>query len=176
MTSAPAVIFTASPGEPIPSTDHLDGVLYLFGYPIAHSLSPLMHGTIYDDLKLNWRQHLFQSRDVAHFVSVTRSNPKFRGASVTMPNKVAIIPYLDEVTEEAKAVGACNTIFLRDDEGVTGDVRKPKFVGTNTDVVGIYESFYQNVPGARTVRAMLSLFNESFLTHFYSSSTIDLLS
>lgn len=137
--------------EPLPSAADLDRVLYLFGYPIAHSLSPLFHNTVYGDLNLNWRQHLFQSTDVEHFLKSVRSDPKFRGAAVTMPNKIAIMPYLDEVTDAAKAVGACNTIYLRDDEGVDGDVRKRKFIGTNTDVVGIYESFFQNVPSGRTV-------------------------
>jgi len=52
-----------------------------------------------------------------------------------MPHKVAIIPHLDDVTPECRAVGACNTIFRRGNQ----------LVGTNTDIVGIRESFYQNV-------------------------------
>lgn len=53
-----------------------------------------------------------------------------------MPNKVSIMPELDEITPEGEAVGACNTIFKRGS----------RLVGTNTDIVGIRESFYQNVP------------------------------
>lgn len=53
-----------------------------------------------------------------------------------MPNKCNIIPYLDDITPEGEAVGACNTIFKRGS----------RLVGTNTDIVGIRESFYQNVP------------------------------
>jgi quinate dehydrogenase len=56
-----------------------------------------------------------------------------------MPNKVAIMKYLDEVTDECRDVGACNTLFLRERDG------KRIFCGTNTDVVGIKEAFYQNV-------------------------------
>lgn len=52
-----------------------------------------------------------------------------------MPHKVAIIPHLDDLTPEARAVGACNTIFRRGSQ----------FVGTNTDTIGVRESFYQNV-------------------------------
>lgn len=58
-----------------------------------------------------------------------------------MPNKVAIIPHLDELTLECRDVGACNTIFLREDP-VTG---RRILCGTNTDVVGVRESFVQNV-------------------------------
>ena len=53
-----------------------------------------------------------------------------------MPNKIAIIPKLDDITPECRAVGACNTIFRRGSQ----------LVGTNTDTVGVRESFYQNVP------------------------------
>lgn len=56
-----------------------------------------------------------------------------------MPNKVAIIPHLDELTEECRDVGACNTLFLREENG------RRIFCGANTDVIGIRESFYQNV-------------------------------
>lgn len=52
-----------------------------------------------------------------------------------MPHKVAIFPHLDELTDEGRAVGACNTIFRRGD----------KIIGTNTDTIGVRESFYQNI-------------------------------
>lgn len=57
-----------------------------------------------------------------------------------MPHKVAILPYLDELTEECRDVGACNTLFLRH----LPDGRR-LFCGANTDVIGIRESFVQNV-------------------------------
>lgn len=59
-----------------------------------------------------------------------------------MPNKVAIMDYLDEMTEECREVGACNTIYFRPSEDVGG---RRKLYGTNTDVVGVRESFYQNI-------------------------------
>jgi len=52
-----------------------------------------------------------------------------------MPHKLAIIPYLDDLTPEARAVGAVNTIFRRGEQ----------YVGTNTDTIGVGESFIQNV-------------------------------
>lgn len=59
-----------------------------------------------------------------------------------MPHKVAIIPHLDELTEECRDVGACNTLFLRQ-HPVDG---RRLLCGANTDVIGIRESFVQNVP------------------------------
>ena len=58
------------------------------------------------------------------------------GSGVTMPHKLAILPELDDLTPECRAVGACNTVFWRGSQ----------LVGTNTDTVGVCESFYQNVP------------------------------
>jgi len=56
-----------------------------------------------------------------------------------MPHKVAILQHLDELTPVGRDVGACNTIFLKEVDG------KRTFVGTNTDVTGIRDSFYYNV-------------------------------
>ncbi len=52
-----------------------------------------------------------------------------------MPHKIAIMPYLDELSPDCRAVGACNTVYWRNS----------KLVGTNTDVVGVRESFLRNV-------------------------------
>ena len=56
-----------------------------------------------------------------------------------MPNKVAIMDHLDEMTEECREVGACNKLFLKEQNG------KRLFCGANTDVIGVREAFYQNV-------------------------------
>ncbi|KAK8072878.1 hypothetical protein PG996_006226 [Apiospora saccharicola] len=134
-----------SRNAPKPQTQ-LDRHGYLFGLKIQASMSPLFHKTIYSELGLRWEQKLFESADISQFLQRIK-DPNFYGASVTMPNKVAIMPHLDELTEECREVGACNTIFLKQDP-VTGARR---YCGTNTDVVGIRESFYQNVadPDAR---------------------------
>ncbi|KAL3422251.1 quinate dehydrogenase [Phlyctema vagabunda] len=128
-----------------PDSSHLERVGYLFGHPIAHSLSPLLHQTIYDNLSppRNWSQLPLDSVDVPNFLRLTK-DPKFYGASVTMPHKVAIIPYLDEITREGKEIGACNTVFLREKDG------KRIMVGTNTDTIGIREAFYQNLKPGET--------------------------
>lgn len=58
-----------------------------------------------------------------------------------MPHKVTFMSEVDELTEEARMIGAVNTVFIRiDSEG------KKKYVGTNTDCIGIREAFLQNYP------------------------------
>ncbi|RMZ85439.1 hypothetical protein DV737_g871, partial [Chaetothyriales sp. CBS 132003] len=65
-------------------------------------------------------------------------------SGVTMPHKVAVIPLLDELTPEGAAVGAVNTIFLRQDP----ESRQVKLVGHNTDTVGVRDAFLNNVPSS----------------------------
>ncbi|CAJ2499642.1 Uu.00g024950.m01.CDS01 [Anthostomella pinea] len=116
----------------------LDRVGYLFGVKIAASMSPVFHGTVFRELGLNWEQFRLDSADIPQFLQLIKDTKCF-GASVTMPNKMTIMEHLDEMTEECREVGACNTIYFRERDG------KRIICGTNTDVVGVRESFYQNV-------------------------------
>ncbi|KAK3367477.1 hypothetical protein B0H63DRAFT_82295 [Podospora didyma] len=120
----------------------LDKHGYLFGQKLTASMSPLLHEVVYRELGLRWEQIRLDSTDMGLFLELIQ-DPKFYGASVTMPHKVAIIPYLDELTDECRDVGACNTLFVRD----LADGRR-LFCGANTDVIGVRESFVQNVPRA----------------------------
>ena len=131
---------------PAPDTAHLDRVLYLFGYPISHSLSPLFHGTVYSNLHLNYSQFLYESRSLQSCLALTH-DPKFLGASVTMPFKVAIIPHLDSLTPEAQAIGAVNTIWHS-----TGPDGRRLLCGTNTDCIGIREAIVQNTAPSQVQR------------------------
>ncbi|KKY31361.1 putative quinate dehydrogenase [Diaporthe ampelina] len=64
-----------------------------------------------------------------------------------MPHKVAILPHLDELTPECRAVGACNTMYIRDEPDPSSPTGfRRVYCGTNTDVVGVRESFLQNIP------------------------------
>jgi quinate dehydrogenase len=124
--------------QELPDTSHLDGFVSFFGYPIRHSFSPLLHQTVYDNIGLKWSQIPFESVDTARFLTLIQ-DPKCHGSTVTMPHKVTIIPHLDEMTEECRDIGACNTIFFKEQDG------KRRLVGTNTDHIGIRESFFQNL-------------------------------
>lgn len=123
-----------------PDSTSLERVAYLVGFPVAHSLSPLLHHTIYSSIGQRWGQVLYETRDLNAFLEHIRTDTKLLGSSITMPYKVAIIPHLDELTPEGAAIGAINTLFLRNDES-----SRRIYCGTNTDCIGIREAFLQNV-------------------------------
>jgi len=100
----------------------------VIGHPISHSLSPIMHMAAYKALGL---PHLYTAVDVTpkqlpSMISSFRQSG-YRGLNVTIPHKRTIIQYLDELSEEAKLIGAVNTVHFRED-GIAK--------GYNTDGVG----------------------------------------
>ncbi|PYH44350.1 shikimate dehydrogenase family protein [Aspergillus saccharolyticus JOP 1030-1] len=156
------------PEEPITIPADRDGVAYLYGHPLLNSLSPPLHKTVYEKLGLNWIQiplssvtgksetyppPYTRSPPIDKFLASIKSNPKFVGSSVTMPWKVEIMPHLDDLTEDARQAGACNTIFLQTD-ATTGERR---YVGTNTDCNGIREALVQNSPDSAAFRGRPAL-------------------
>jgi Skp family chaperone for outer membrane proteins len=82
---------------------------YLFGTPISKSLSPAMHNAAYTALLLPHQYNLAESADVASYENIIKGK-NFGGASVTIPHKETIIPFLDEIVGAAKDIGAVNTI------------------------------------------------------------------
>lgn len=125
-----------------PDTSSLDRVAYLCGYPIAHSKSPTLHHAIYSSIGQNWGQLLFETQDLEGFLDYFKNDPKCMGTGITMPFKVAVIPYLDELTEEGRVIGAINTIFFK-----TRPDGSRTYCGTNTDCLGIRDAFLNNVKG-----------------------------
>jgi shikimate dehydrogenase len=90
----------------------LTGVL---GYPVAHSRSPAMHNAAFRALGLDWRyQHLPVPPRL--FDETVRALPGsgFRGANVTIPHKLAALAVADRAGEEARAIGAANTLTFAD--------------------------------------------------------------
>ncbi|KAJ6495676.1 type I 3-dehydroquinase-domain-containing protein [Mycena vitilis] len=82
---------------------------YLFGYPIAHSMSPTLHNTAFATLGLPHTYELKETLTADELAGVIGSSD-FGGASVTIPYKRDIIPFLQHVSRHAKIIGAVNTI------------------------------------------------------------------
>ena len=91
-----------------------ESILYgLIGYPVTHSISPLMHNAAFKHFAINAEYKLFEIKPegLEDFVSsLHRYNSG--GLNVTIPHKEKVIPLLDRVSPEAELFGAVNTIRI----------------------------------------------------------------
>ena len=104
----------------------------LIGYPLSHSFSYGYFGKKFADSGLS-ETHSYQNfplANIAAFPALLKENPALRGLNVTIPYKEAVIPYLDELSPGAAAIGAVNTILFEDG----------RLIGYNTDVIGFRDS------------------------------------
>ena len=122
---------------------HLCGLLparqfYIFGTPIAHSMSPTLHNTAFEVLGLPHTYSLFETPTVDDEIRRVIRAEDFGGASVTIPFKLDVMPLLDGLSDAAKAIGAVNTIVPRDGS----------LYGENTDYLGIVAAVRGRASGA----------------------------
>ncbi len=104
----------------------------LLGDPVAHSLSPAMHNAAFDHYGLDFAYvPLRVAADGVKTAIEAIRVFNFRGANVTLPHKTAVIPYLDQLTESARVIGAVNTILTENG----------RLIGTTTDPEGFLEGY-----------------------------------
>ncbi len=104
----------------------------LIGYPLGHSFSKKYFNEKFERDGLgDCYFELFPIENINWFPELLSENPFLHGIAVTIPYKETVIPFLQQLTQEAKAIGAVNCIeFLPD--GLKGH---------NTDVIGFEKSF-----------------------------------
>ena len=108
----------------------------VLGMPIEHSRSPLLHSTAYALLgeEIEYRPYAIREDHAGRAASVLRHEPGWRGVSVTMPLKQAMVAHVEEVSRRVQLLGALNTVTVR--PGLEeGEV--PTLYGENTDVDGV---------------------------------------
>lgn len=110
-------------------------VVGIFGNPIEHTLSPLMQNAAFKELGLDYCYipFLVKKEKLKDAVEAIRAL-NIRGVNITVPYKEAVMSYLDEVSEEAKYIGAVNTIL--NEQG--------KLKGFNTDAYGFVKSLKED--------------------------------
>ncbi|MFH1361485.1 MAG: shikimate dehydrogenase [bacterium] len=111
-------------------------IVGLVGHPLGHSLSPLMHNAAFKQLGLDWDYQLFDVKPekLGEKIKELRK-PQYAGFNITIPYKEKIIELIDNVVENAKVIGAVNTVV--NDNG--------KLIGYNTDGPGFVESLRDDV-------------------------------
>lgn len=118
----------------------------VIGDPVAHSLSPVIHNAAFAHLGLDWVLVALPVPDGAAPAAVQGIRALgIRGTSVTMPHKAAVIAELDELTHDARRLGAVNCVTR------SGD----RLIGDNTDgagfVAGLVHDFDFDPAGASCV-------------------------
>lgn len=107
----------------------------LIGYPLSHSFSKKYFSEKFEKQKLlDHEYHLFPIETIDEFPALIKKHTTLKGLNVTIPYKESIIPYLDELDETAKEIGAVNCIRIINDSGVK------KLKGYNTDAFGFRQS------------------------------------
>lgn len=106
----------------------------LIGYPLGHSFSKLYFTEKFNKENINSIYNLFPIENINLVSDLISSNLDLRGFNVTIPYKEQIIPFLDEVEEEASAIGAVNVVKIIERDG------KRILKGYNSDIYGFYES------------------------------------
>ncbi|MBF0522629.1 MAG: shikimate dehydrogenase [Candidatus Omnitrophica bacterium] len=95
----------------------------LVGYPVEHSLSPLMHNTAFKELGVHAVYELFPLKENAldvFFEDIKEKESPIFGLNVTVPYKEKALKYLDTKSPFAEKVGAINTIVISEDRKLTG--------------------------------------------------------
>lgn len=117
----------------------------LLGEKLGHSFSPQIHSSIFKKLNIDGYYHLFEvdKLDLQQAVLGFKAL-KVKGVNVTIPYKVDVVKYLDDVSPEGKNIGAINTICFKDG----------KTIGYNTDYYGfgmMLDKFNVKVKGKNAV-------------------------
>ncbi|NOT23364.1 MAG: shikimate dehydrogenase [Nitrospiraceae bacterium] len=117
----------------------------VIGNPVEHSLSPAIHNAAFQKLRLNFVYLAFPVEAIGDAIKGLRALGNFRGASVTIPHKVAAVPFLDTIEPTARHIGAINTIVA------TGGA----LTGYNTDATGALRALREGAVALKGHRVVI---------------------
>lgn len=101
----------------------------VIGFPSSHSLSPLIHNAGFQAKGMGATYEALDVPDEGLSEAIVMLRKGFRGFNVTHPLKGKVLPYLDDISPEARAIGAVNTVVIQND----------LLRGDNTDARGFME-------------------------------------
>lgn len=118
----------------------------LIGYPLGHSFSQkyFTDKFVKEDIQ-DAEYRNFPISSITGLPELLKSHPTLSGFNVTIPYKEQVIPYLDSIDPEAKAIGAVNCVKIEDG----------KLTGYNTDVYGFRNSLLDLIGGQRPAALIL---------------------
>lgn len=121
----------------------------LIGYPLGHSFSPWIHGEFLKEAGLVGTYEKFEiPPDVSFGDAINNLKQSgIDGFNITVPYKETIIPYLDDMDEKARKMGAVNTVHIHDG----------RLIGYNTDGAGYVRSLETAFPDLQERRGELKI-------------------
>lgn len=106
----------------------------LIGYPLTHSFSKKHFTEKFETEKIDAAYNNFEIDSISWFPDIIAGNPELIGLNVTIPYKEQVIPYLDDLNDAAREIGAVNTVkIIRRESGIF-------LKGFNTDTFGFETS------------------------------------
>lgn len=102
----------------------------IIGYPLGHSFSRAFFTEKFQREHIDAEYVNFEIPSADMLPGIVQANPNLRGLNVTLPHKEAVIPMLNELSNEAKEIGAVNVIRVRDG----------RLKGFNSDIIGFMDS------------------------------------
>lgn len=108
----------------------------LIGYPLGHSFSRKFFTEKFEKEGIDAQYLNFEIPSIEEFPEIIKNNPELRGLNVTIPYKQQVMQYLDEISEEAKAIGAVNVVKCQ----LSTVNCQLHLTGYNSDVIGFVES------------------------------------
>lgn len=106
----------------------------LIGHPLGHSFSKGYFTDKFENEGIDARYINFDIESIDNVIDVIATNPDLRGFNITIPYKEKIIPFLDEISKEARAIGAVNVVkVIRNGNDI-------KLKGFNSDLTGFVDS------------------------------------
>lgn len=102
----------------------------IIGNPLGHSFSKGFFTEKFAKEGIDAQYLNFQIPEIGKLTDVLKENPELRGINVTLPYKTEVIPFLDELSDEAREIGAVNVVQIRN-----GHLK-----GFNSDIIGFTRS------------------------------------
>lgn len=138
------------------TNSHQPSSLYgLLGYPLGHSFSRAFFTKKFAEEGIDAEYLNFELPSADMLLQVIAEHPTLRGLNVTLPHKQAVIPFLDELSDEARAIGAVNVIRITRPDGEVFSTDRPSntqcpvlneftnrpfLKGFNSDIIGFMDS------------------------------------
>lgn len=120
--------------------------VFLLGDPVSHSVSPAMHTAAFRALGLDWEYELLETpREKLRGALERLRADDCAGANITVPHKQAVMEWVDQISENARTIGAVNTLITR--EG--------KLFGENTDAEGFIAALKESHINPRHARVVI---------------------